>query len=85
MSYNFELTQHAKEKITERAIPLEWIERTLIKPQKTEVDKTDPNLRHALATIPEFDDRVLRVVYNFVEQPCKIVTVYFDRNMRGRL
>ena len=42
-------------------------------------------LRHALARIPERDDRVLRVVYNENVHPWRIVTAYFDRAMRGKL
>lgn len=85
MSITFCLTKHAQEQITTRNISLSWIERTLLNPQKIETDKLDPDLVHALATIPEFDDRVLRVVYNPKEKPLKVITVYFDRKMRGKI
>ncbi|MDJ0600123.1 MAG: DUF4258 domain-containing protein [Crocosphaera sp.] len=85
MSYSYKFTKHAKIRLDERGILLEWIERTLFYPQKIEPDKKDPELLCALATIPEFDNRVLRVVYKPTEDTLKIITFYFDRSMRGKL
>ena len=59
---NFVLTVHAKQVVEEREISLEWIERVLAHPKKTEKDKTDEGLRHFLGEIPELDNRVLRVI-----------------------
>jgi hypothetical protein len=42
-----------------------------------------PELRHALAHIPEYGGRVLRVVYNRTTIPWRIVTAYFDRKERS--
>jgi len=39
---------------------------------------------HALGRIAERDGRVLRVVYNALVQPPRIVTAYFDRRERGK-
>ena len=50
--------------VAERGIPMEWIERVLSRPMKTEDDEQDAELMHALARVPEHGDRVLRVVYN---------------------
>nr|WP_242032394.1 DUF4258 domain-containing protein [Aphanizomenon flos-aquae] len=58
------MTVHAQQVITAREIQLEWVARVLAEPQKTEPDREDPELRHALARIPENGNRVLRVVYN---------------------
>ena len=60
-----------------------WVVRVLAKPERTQRDRTDPNLTHALGSIRERDDRVLRVVYNASVEPPRIVTVYFDRRQRG--
>lgn len=84
-SFPYILTSHAQEVITRRQIPLEWIARVLANPQRTEADRTDPELSHALARIPEYEDRVLRVVYNQTTSPWRIVTVYFDRTQRNQL
>lgn len=81
----YTLTNHARRVIEERKIHTEWINRTLERPQRTERDRHDPNLNHALAPIPEFGDRVLRVVYNKTDSPWKIVTAYFDRTMKDKL
>jgi Domain of unknown function (DUF4258) len=71
--------------IAEREIPLGWIARVVAHPNKTEPDREDPMLRHALARIPEHADTVLRVVYNETTEPWLIVTAYFDRTQRHRL
>ncbi len=83
--FPYELTIHVREQIVERKIPLEWIRRVLENPSRTEPHKTDPELRHALGIIPENGDRVLRVVYNSTTQPWRIVTVHFDRRLKGKL
>ena len=57
----------------------------LERPEKTENDKTDPKLTHALGRISEHGNRVLRVVYNPVIDPITVVTAYFDRAMRNKL
>lgn len=41
--------------------------------------------RYALKRIPEFGDRVLRVIYNATTEPTVIVTAYFARTMKGKL
>lgn len=81
----YELTHHAKDVLAEREIPKSWIERVLDVPEKIERDSSDPELEHRLARIKEYQNRVLRVIINKDSLPIKIVTVYFDRNMRNRL
>ena len=55
------------------------------KPDRTEPDRAVPALTHALGSITERDDRILRVVYNALVEPPRIVTVYFDRRQRGKI
>lgn len=83
--FPYGLTVHAAKVIAEREIPREWIVRVLDQPKRTEPDRDDPDLRHALASIPEHGNRVLRVIYNYKASPWLIVSVYFDRTQRGRL
>ena len=83
--FHYSLTLHAAMVIAERGIALEWVARVLASPQVTEIDKHDPELRHALATIPEHGSRVLRVIYNENSEPWRIVTAFFDRNQKGKL
>ena len=79
----YELTDHAAGVIAERDIDITWVVRVLAKPDRTESDRSDPTLTHALGRVAERDDRVLRVVYNALVNPPRIVTVYFDRRQRG--
>jgi uncharacterized protein DUF4258 len=81
----FALTAHARTVIAERSIKAEWLARVLSQPEETEPDAADTNLKHALARIPEHGNRVLRVVYNGSVKPIRVVTVYFDRSMKGKL
>jgi len=82
---HLEFTEHAKQVIKEREIQPEWIQLVLTNPEKIEPDKEDNALEHTLAKIPEFGNRVLRVIYNKKASPLKIITVYFDRTMRGKI
>jgi hypothetical protein len=81
----YTLSTHAMTTIRERNIRAEWIVATLLAPTTTESDPDDPTLIHALRVIPEFGERVLRVIYNQVKQPPHVVTAFFDRGMKGKL
>lgn len=83
MSYT--LSEHAATTIQARNIRAEWIALTLLHPALTEPGEDDPELIHAFRIIPEFGDRVLRVIYNRTKQPPHIVTAFFDRSMKGKL
>ena len=81
----YELTEHARVSLTIRSnIRLMWLERVLEQPQRVEPDPIDPELEHRLARIDEYEGRVLRVIVK-TGTPLRIVTAYFDRNMRGKL
>lgn len=54
-------------------------------PALIEASPTDPELESRLAKIPEYGDRVLRVVVNTQVVPERVVSVYFDRKMKGKL
>ena len=81
----FEFTKHASEVISERGIPVEFVERVISGPELTLQDAGDPDLIHYLSKIGEHDGRVLRVIVNIKSSPVRVVTAYFDRSMRGRL
>jgi len=80
----YQLTAHAAAVIAEREIDPEWVRRVLSGPERTEADRSDPSLTHALGRIEERDHRVLRVVYNASVEPLRVVTAYFDRRLRGK-
>jgi hypothetical protein len=82
---DFRLSKHAAVALRERNIHLDWVAATLNHPSRTLPHSDDPQLRHVFRAIPEFSDRVLRVVYNHTMQPPLVITVYFDRTMKGKL
>jgi hypothetical protein len=57
----------------------------LERPDRVESDKADPTPKHAIGRVSVHGERVLRVVYNDTVDPRRIVTVYFDRTLRGKL
>lgn len=79
------LSNHAAKRMQERKIEPRWLELTLTAPDLDEPDPIDPDVHLAFKRIVEMDDRVLRVVYNRVASPIRIVPVYFDRGTKGKL
>ena len=78
-------TRHALDAMEKRGISEAWIQRAIEHPQRVEPDRLDPTLIHYLCAIPENGGRVLRVVLNSTNLPPKLVTVFFDRKMKGKL
>lgn len=76
---SYELTEHARDALEKRRIALAWVERAFDAPEATEPDPADPDLEHRLARIPEWGNRVLRVIVNGKTVPPRIVTAFFDR------
>jgi len=77
-------TEHALQRMAKRAIEPEWIERVIRAPALRLDDDNDPELEHHLAKVPELANRVLRVIVSKSE-PRRVVTLYPDRNMKGKL
>lgn len=75
-------TNYFEQKLLERPeIQRTWCERVLASPLKT---VTQPNGRIShCAVIPEYGDRVLRVI--ILEDGETLHNAYFDRNFRSRL
>jgi hypothetical protein len=74
-----EFSSHAKDMLTERNIPEEWVWRTINSPDSKETS-ADDNM-HYTKTIEENEGRVLHVVVNENVEPHRIVTVFFDRRL----
>ena len=81
----YELTIHAKKALTERDISVDWLERTLTAPELVLPDPDDAQVERRYRKIPEFGGRVLRVAVNTTVEPVRIVSVFFDRQMKGKL
>lgn len=79
---NYELTQHARKVLEERAIAIEWMERALANPEETAPDPNDSVVQRFYCAIPEFGGRTLRVAVNTTVNPWRVVSVFFDRNKR---
>jgi len=78
---DYVLTEHARDALEKRRIPVAWLERAFYTPDAIEPDRIDPDLEHRLAVIREMDDRVLRVVVNVTVEPKRIVTLFLDRRI----
>ena len=81
----YELTKHAEDVIRERNIPTEYIDMVINNPELKESDTCDIELEHYMSRIREYDNRILRVIINKNCNPIRVITVYFDRSMRGKL
>ena len=66
-------------------IPIEWVESTVSEPALRTADPNDPEVERFFRRILERGDRVLRVVVNTRVAPWRVVSVFFDRSMRGEL
>lgn len=73
------LTEHARDAMEKRQIDLAWLEHAFATPDAIEADPVDSELQHRLARIPDWGNRVLRVIVNPTTTPPRIVTVFFDR------
>ena len=71
--------------MAEREIPKEWVEGTVGAPELRTPDPDDPLVERFFRTVPEKDNRVLRVAVNIHVSPWRVVTAFFDRDMRGQI
>jgi hypothetical protein len=76
---DYVLTRHAEDALEKRRIARAWVEKAMNAPDATEPDAVDPDLEHRLARIPEWGNRVLRMIVNAKRTPPRIVTAFFDR------
>ena len=83
-SIEIHYTEHALLRMAKRAIKPEWVERVIRNPALRHDDDNDPELEHRLAKVPELANRVLRVIVSKSE-PRRVVTLYPDRNMKGKI
>jgi len=73
-------TAHATAMLNERKIPTEWIKQTILDPDRTYTGD-DENI-HYLKSIPEFGNRVLRVIVKPTTIPLTVITLFFDRRVK---
>ena len=70
--------------MAKRQLQPDWIERVVSNPTRVEPDDYDDSLEHRLAILPELANRVLRVTVS-KDEPRRVVSVYLDRTMKGKL
>ena len=78
------LTEHARAALRERIISVELLEHVLMHPALRRPDRADADLENWYASVPGGDGRVMKVVLA-PDSPLRVVTVYYDRSMRGQL
>lgn len=81
----YQLSQHARDVLLARKIPLDWMERTLREPELTKADGNEEGVHRYFRRIQEHENRVLRVAVNRMVAPQRVISVYFDRAMKGKL
>lgn len=81
----YEYTKHAQFVMAQRAIPVAWVERALESPELIVPDPEDAAVERRFCRIPEFGGRILRVAVNCTVEPTRVVSVFFDRGMKGKL
>ena len=69
----------------EREIKTEWMEGTLTAPELVLPDPDGAAVERRFRRIPEFGGRVLRVSVNTKVEPNRVVSIFFDRKMKGKL
>jgi hypothetical protein len=76
-------SKHAAARMTSRHIREEWVLAVLNSPGF--VENVHEDEVHYLRAIAGYGGRVLRVVVNPQRKPLFVVTLYFDRGMKGKL
>jgi len=74
----YSLSQHALKRMEERRIERHWIQAVLESPERME--KISGEEWHLFKKIPEFGDRILKIVINPSNN--KIITLFFDRRRK---
>jgi len=82
---NLEYTEHARHVLEERQIEISWIEEAVEKPDLRKNDPHDSDIERFYRRIEARERRVLRVAVNTKVAPWRVVSVFFDRAMKGRL
>ena len=78
-------TEHALNAMAEREISQDWVGQTVVAPDMRAPNPNDPDTEFFFRREREQGDRVSAVAVNTNAAPWRVVTVYFDRGMRGRL
>ena len=76
-----EFTKHFNQMLEERMINREWVEQALQAGDR--IEDHEDGTRHFLKQIPEHGNRWLRVIINVSVHQNRVITVFFDRRLKG--
>jgi Domain of unknown function (DUF4258) len=76
------LSKHTADEMEERSILLSYIEAALTSPDRVARDATDPALSRSYKVIPEFGNRVIRVIHRPDGGDIFVVTAHWDRGAK---
>jgi hypothetical protein len=76
------LSKHTADEMGGRGILLAYIEAVLAAPAQAAPDPKDPALIRSFKAIPEFGNRILRVVHRPDGADIFVVTAHWDRGAR---
>lgn len=74
------LTEHAKRRMNERGIEIDWILEVLQSPALVEPDPGDDGRFRAWGPVAQRDGRMLRVVYVPTQLGFRIISAFLDRS-----
>lgn len=76
------LSKHARERVDAGEVRWEWIEATILKPDRTRPDRRHPDVILSFHQIAEFGHRVLRVAHRRDGTDVLVSTAFFDRGAK---
>ena len=76
------LSKHTSDEMEARGILYSYVEAALTSPDRVTKDATDPALTRSYKAIPEFANRVLRVVHRSDGEDVFVVTAHWDRGAK---
>lgn len=74
-------TKHAKMKIKQRGIDIDYIKKVIVQTNKIEPDKFDKTLTHFVGKI---NDRYLRVIARLEMGKALVISAFYDRRLKRR-
>jgi hypothetical protein len=75
-------TAHARQVMAERELAEDWVDRTVRAPEWREPDPADPAVERRFRTVPEREDRIMRVACLESATDIRILSAFLDRGAR---
>ncbi len=77
-------TAHARIRVQERNLTIDWIEDTVRKPDWIDPDPRGANVERRFRAIGDAGNRILRVVCVETDTTVRVISVMFDRSARRK-